>query len=175
LDSCVRICKFIKKHPYLAWDIDCGYKQDIWDLADVEHPFFGFYKERLQYWWAEICYNRFNKKYLKLVNLIVEEIGLIAPEIIDENKDTGWKAYPRYVIRCEGVRGEKLERGEYAIEFEKELSPKLLKKIISYERSRTKKINQAWKTADIDLYERLFFWVRKHDKSDSKKITKGQP
>jgi len=159
LKDCRRICQFIKKHPYVAWDIDCGCKRDIWDLADVEHPFFGFYQERLRYWWAEVCYRRFNKKYLKLVSEIADEY-LISPQIIDENKN-GWETSPRYFIKCKGMKEEDLKPGHYGIEFDTELSPSLKKKALKYEKSLKRKINQPWRTYDIDPVGRLCFTVVK--------------
>ena len=165
MNFAVRICQYIKKHPYMAWAIDLyGCKQEIWDLTKVKHAFWKYHLERIRYWWAEVCYKRFNKRYLKLVEEIANEY-LISPEIVDENQ-SGWKCFPRYFVRCKGVKGEDLKPGHYGLEFDKDLSPPLKKKASKYEKSLKKKINQPWRTCDIDLVGRLNFLVSRKGKNE---------
>lgn len=162
LDDVVRICQFIKKHPHKAWALDKGYEQEIWDLVRVKHPFWRHHFERVRYWWAEVCYKRFNKRYLKLLDEITNEC-LISPQIIDENKD-GLMCSPRYLVKCKGMKDEDLEPGHYDIDIDEDLSPSLKKKALKYEKSLNRKINQPWRTHDINPFGRIGFIISKEKK-----------
>lgn len=157
----VQMCRFIKKHPYRAWELDQSWHHEIWEWDDLK----GCFKHYWQRWWQDsVCgpriYKIMQKRYLKLLESITF-ICLVNPEIHDENTDD-MECSPRYSVFCDGIRGEKVEeKGWYGLDFVEELEPWLLKKIDRYNRKWEKLRHKYFQLHDIELGDWIDVCVRK--------------
>lgn len=163
----VQICRFIKKHPYRAWALDQTWEKDIWEWDSLN----GSFKVYWKMWWkysvfCPFLHKKLTKKYLKVIDRIFDEIGLINAKVIDCNEG-GWISYPRYMFTCEGQDGEKLESGTWEISFKGDLSKKLFKRIQRYNKLQKRVRKICFEVEDVELGDSMT--VRVVDKKRKKK------
>ena len=148
----LKMCRFIKKHPYRAWALDQTYQREAWEIEEVyKGCFVRFWKEMLGDHYHEYRHKKMTKQYLKLVKMIAD-ICLDNYEIVDENVN-GWVSSPRFEIKCDDVKGENLKPGLYNIDLKEELDEYLMKKVTKY--------NKKNHDYDIMLGDRLPVFVRR--------------
>lgn len=174
LRDVVQICRFIKKHPYRAWEISATWCRKIWEWDTLDGTFWAFWKR----WWKySVVMPRFHeflrKRYLDLITDIAN-ICLEKPKVIDCNSD-GWISNPRYRIVCEGAIGEGLEPGRWGLVLEEELSEHMMRRVRRYKRQHARLSKRyRYDFEDVKLRDELTFNVRGKEKQNDVKRTKSK-
>lgn len=148
--------EFIKKHPYVAWEYDNGFTYKIWDYKTPFESWKEYIKFNFQTRKRERIAKRINKKYLKLLKSICDEV-FPNYKIIDENKD-GIKCYPRYDVICENYG----EKGRYSVDLEEELNETLYKKTVKFDKWQRKleKKGLGYNLDTAPFDGKLYYWVK---------------